>query len=38
MFLGSLFQYFSIPWDIHPRRVKELLFRGQFIDGEQAKR
>ncbi len=37
MFLGSLFQYFSIPWDIHPRRVKELLFRGQFIDGEQAK-
>ena len=37
MFLGSLFQYFSIPWDIHPRKVKELLFRGQFIDGEQAK-
>jgi len=37
MFLGSLFQYFSIPWDIHPRKVKELLFRGQFVDGEQAK-
>lgn len=36
MFLGSLFQYFSIPWDIHPRKAKELLFRGQFIDGEQA--
>lgn len=37
MFLGSLFQYFSIPWDIHPRKAKELLFRGQFIDGEQAR-
>ena len=37
LFLASLFQYFSIPWDIHPRKVKELLFRGQFVDGAEAK-
>jgi enoyl-CoA hydratase len=37
LFLGSLFQYFAIPYDIHPRRVKELLFQGRFIDGAQAK-
>jgi enoyl-CoA hydratase len=37
LFLGSLFQYFAIPYDIHPRRVKELLFQGRFIDGSQAK-
>jgi enoyl-CoA hydratase len=36
LFLGSLFQYFAIPYDIHPRRVKELLFQGRFIDGAQA--
>lgn len=36
MFLGSLFQYFAIPYDIHPRRAKELLFQGRFIDGRQA--
>jgi enoyl-CoA hydratase len=37
MFLGTLFQYFSIPWDLHPRRAKELLFQGRFIDGRQAR-
>jgi enoyl-CoA hydratase len=36
MFLGSLFQYFSIPWDIHPRRAKEILFQSRFINGAQA--
>ena len=36
MFLGSNFQYFSTPWDIHPRKVKELLFEGRFIDGREA--
>ena len=36
LFLGSLFQYFAIPYDIHPRRAKELLFQGRFIDGAQA--
>ncbi len=37
MFLGSLFQYFSIPWDVHPRRAKEILFQGRFIDAAQAR-
>lgn len=37
MFLGSLFQYFSIPWDIHPRRAKEILFHSRFVNAEQAR-
>jgi enoyl-CoA hydratase len=37
LFLGSMFQYFSIPYDIHPRRAKEILFHGRFINAEQAK-
>ena len=37
MFLGSLFQYFSIPWDVHPRRAKEILFQSTFIDAARAK-
>jgi enoyl-CoA hydratase len=37
MFLASLFQYFSVPWDIHPRKAKELLFRSQFVDGAEAR-
>jgi enoyl-CoA hydratase len=37
LFLGSMFQYFSIPYDIPPRRAKEILFQGRFIDGHQAK-
>ena len=37
MFLGSLFQYFSIPWDIHPRRAKEILFQSRFVDATQAR-
>lgn len=36
-FLCSPFQYFSVPYDIHPRIVKELLFQGRFIDAHQAK-
>lgn len=36
MFLGSNFQFFSVPWDMHPRRAKELLFESRFIDGEEA--
>ncbi len=36
MFLGSNFQYFSTPWDIHPRKAKELLFEGRFVDGREA--
>lgn len=37
LFLGAAFQYFSIPYDIHPRKVKELLFQSRFIDAQQAK-
>ncbi|MGK0170640.1 MAG: enoyl-CoA hydratase [Gammaproteobacteria bacterium] len=36
MFLGSLFQYFSMPWDLSPRKVKELLFESRFVDAVQA--
>ena len=37
MFLASLFQYFSVPWDVPPRRAKEILFQGRFVDAGQAK-
>ncbi|MCX7201948.1 MAG: enoyl-CoA hydratase-related protein [Burkholderiales bacterium] len=37
LFLGSAFQYFSIPYDIHPRMAKELLFQGRFINARQAR-
>jgi enoyl-CoA hydratase len=37
LFLGSAFQYFSVPFDIHPRKAKEILFQSRFIDAEQAK-
>ena len=37
MFLGSNFQYFSIPWDVHPRRAKEFLYESRFIDAQEAK-
>ncbi|MBT5110988.1 MAG: enoyl-CoA hydratase [Rhodospirillaceae bacterium] len=36
MFLPVNFQYFSVPWDIHPRKVKEILFEGRFIDAAEA--
>lgn len=36
MFLPTNFQYFSVPWDIHPRKVKEILFEGRFIDAAEA--
>ncbi|MCX7064431.1 MAG: enoyl-CoA hydratase-related protein [Proteobacteria bacterium] len=36
MFLGANFQYFSIPWDMHPRKAKELLYESRFIDAPEA--
>jgi len=36
MFLPANFQYFSIPWDVHPRRTKELLYESRFIDAAEA--
>ena len=36
-FLAGLVEYFSIPWDIHPRKAKELLFESRFIGAEEAR-
>jgi len=36
MFLGSNFQFFTVPWDVHPRKAKEMLFESRFIDGDEA--
>jgi enoyl-CoA hydratase len=36
MFLAANFQYFSIPWDMHPRKAKELLYESRFIDAAEA--
>lgn len=36
MFLGANFQYFSIPWDVHPRKAKEFLYESRFIDAAEA--
>lgn len=36
-FLAGLVEYFSIPWDIPPRKAKELLFESRFIDAEEAR-
>jgi enoyl-CoA hydratase len=37
LFLCSAFQYFAVPYDIHPRIAKELLFQSRFINAQQAK-
>jgi enoyl-CoA hydratase len=36
LFLGSHFQYFSIPWDLGIRKTKELLFRNRFLRADEA--
>lgn len=36
MFLGANFQYFSIPWDMPDRKVKEILYESRFIDAHEA--
>lgn len=36
MFLASNFQFFTVPWDMHPRKAKELLFESRFIDAAEA--
>ena len=38
MFLPSLLQYFSIPWDLPMRKAKEILFQSRFIKAEEAER
>lgn len=36
-FLGSNFQYFSVPWDIGIRKAKEILFEPRFITAREAR-
>jgi enoyl-CoA hydratase len=36
-FLAGMVEYFSLPWDIHPRKAKELAFESRFIDAEEAR-
>ena len=36
MFLPTNFQYFSVPWDLHPRKAKEILFESRFIGADEA--
>jgi enoyl-CoA hydratase len=35
-FLGSNFQYFSVPWDVGIRKAKEILFEPRFISAHEA--
>jgi enoyl-CoA hydratase/carnithine racemase len=38
MFLPSLTQYFTAPWDVGVRKAKEILFQSRFIDAQEALR
>jgi enoyl-CoA hydratase len=35
-FLPAHFQYFSVPWDLGPRKTKELLWKAEFVTAAQA--
>ena len=35
-FLPAHFQYFSVPWDLGPRKTKELLWKAEFVTAEEA--
>lgn len=36
MFLPSLLQYFSIPWDVGVRKAKEILYQSRFVKAQEA--
>ena len=36
-FLASHFQYFSVPYDVPPRKAKELLFEFRFMPADEAR-
>ncbi|MBW2623785.1 MAG: enoyl-CoA hydratase/isomerase family protein [Deltaproteobacteria bacterium] len=36
LFLPSHFQYFSVPWDIGPRKAKEILYEHRFMTAWEA--
>lgn len=38
MFLPSLLQYFSIPWDLGVRKAKEILFQSRFVKAQEAEK
>jgi enoyl-CoA hydratase len=35
-FLPAHFQYFSVPWDLGPRKTKEVLWQARFIEAAEA--
>jgi enoyl-CoA hydratase len=35
---GAHIQYFSMPWDLGPRKAKEYLFTGDYLDANEARR
>jgi enoyl-CoA hydratase len=35
-FLPAHFQYFSVPWDLGPRKTKEILWQARFVDAHEA--
>lgn len=36
-FLPGHVQFFSVPWELGPRKAKEILWRAQFVDAETAR-
>jgi enoyl-CoA hydratase len=38
LFLAGMVEYFSIPWDINPRKAKEICFESRFISAKEAHR
>ena len=38
MFLPSLLQYFSIPWDVGVRKAKEILYQSRFVKAQEAEK
>lgn len=36
MFLPGFVEYFSVPWDIGPRKTKEILFQSRFTSAQEA--
>jgi enoyl-CoA hydratase/carnithine racemase len=37
LFLAGLVEYFSVPWDLHPRKAMERVFESRFITAEEAR-
>jgi enoyl-CoA hydratase len=37
LFLPSQLQYFSAPWDLGPKKAKEVLFENRFLSAEEAR-